>query len=164
MKRIRVARRLKESTLLELVGKNEKLDQNKYSGSVSFDLSPIPTSGELLSATFVALEEGTGAVQDSAGKLLVFDADPGVTLNDAILTAAAREMVVAELSVTASDWSTDASGGSVSAGFDPPAPFHKVTTLYVVWEHLDATGINDTAADDETLQVNIWSESSGEGE
>lgn len=162
MKTVIVSDKVETTTLLELVGKNEEMANTKFSKDVSFALDPV-SSGLLLSATFLALESGTGAVQDSAGKLLIFNADPAVSANATALTIAARKLVMAEAKVAATDWDTDASGGSYTHVFDPPAPFEKVSTLYAVWAHADAATLNDGAGDDETLSVTIRYARTGAG-
>lgn len=163
MIRTRTVRRIRESGLLELVGKDETLEYGKYSKSVGFDLTPGSSSGELLKVVLYAFTEGSGAVQTSAGRLLVFSADPEVSANAAALTVAARKMILADVGVIVEsvEWSTDANGGSVAISFEPPAVFHSVSALYVVWEHWSTTALNDAEADDETLHVNIWYEDAG---
>jgi hypothetical protein len=148
--------KIRESGVMELVGINEQVDQNDYSGSVSFNLPGTqPASGLLLSFAFYATEDGTGAVQDSAGELLIFDADPNPTSGDTALTAAEWVTCLGRITVNAANWTTDANGG-VAYIDDHQIPFHGVQTLYFVWFHTDATSLNDGAGDDEQLEVNIW--------
>ena len=144
-----------EAGLTELVGINEKVDQNDYSGSVAVSLGAQPVSGEILAFAFYATEDGSGAVQDSAGKLILLDADPAVASGDTALAAAEYVTILGVVEVSASDWHTDANGG-VAYIVDTPVPFHALATLYAVWFHSDATGLNDAAGDDEQLEFNFW--------
>ena len=144
-----------EAGLTELVGINEKVDQNDYSGSVAVSLGAQPVSGEILAFAFYATEDGSGAVQDSAGKLILLDADPAVASGDTALAAAEYVTILGVVEVSASDWHTDANGG-VAYIVDTPVPFHALATLYAVWFHSDATSLNDAAGDDEQLEFNFW--------
>jgi len=143
-----------EGGLTELVGINEQVDQNEYGASVGVALGGT-YSGEILSIMLYATEDGSGAVQDSAGTLFLFDADPSISAGDAAMSAAARVSVVAQIPVYAGDWKTDANGGSVSI-LNKPIPFHGLSTLYFAWFHTDATSLNDAAGDDEQLEMNCW--------
>ena len=147
---------IQELGLTELVGINEEVNTNDYSGSVSVDLpGVVPVSGELLTFSFYATEDGTGAVQDSAGRLIILDADPAVSSGDTALAAAEWVTIIGEVRVYDSDWITDANGG-VAHIKNQPIPFHGLTTLYFVWLHEDATDLNDAAGDDEQLEMNAW--------
>jgi len=143
-----------EGGLTELVGINEQVDQNDYSGSVEVALGGT-YSGEILSVAFYATEDGTGAVQDSAGILYVFDADPTISSGDTAMSAAERVTVLGKLSIGAADWDTDANGGMAYLSTQP-IPFHALASLFFVWKHLDATSLNDAAGDDEQLEFNFW--------
>lgn len=145
---------LLEGGLTELVGIDEQVDQNEYGASVGVALGGT-YSGEILSFAFYATEDGSGAVQDSAGRLVILDADPATTAGDAALAAAEWPTVLGVVQVEASDWITDANGG-VAYITDTPVAFHALATLYLVWLHEDATGLNDAAGDDEQLEVNFW--------
>lgn len=141
-----------ETGVTELVGKDEKVDQNDYGGSVPIT---VHGSGELLSFLFIATEEGDGAVQDSAGTLFILDADPAVSAGDTALALAEHQSVIGKVDVAAGDWSTDANGGTAFECCQP-VPFHEAENLWLVWLQTDATGLNDVAGDDEVLEVNIW--------
>ena len=121
---------IREIGITELVGKDKEVNTSDFGGSVEVDVSPgsQPASGEFLAFLFVATESGDGAVQDSAGKLLILDAD---------------------------DWIADANGG-VAYIHNQVVPFHNLATVYLVWYHEDDTDLNDAAGDDEVLQVNAW--------
>ena len=141
----------------ELVGADEKVDQSDYGGSVALTLGDgvRPVSGEFLSFCFYTTEEGTGAIQTPAGTLLLMDTNPAAAAGDTALTAGERVAILGHVIVTASDWKTDANGGSAFI-YDQPIPFHNLQTIYAVWFHEDATGLNDNAADDEYLTFNAW--------
>lgn len=149
---------IRETGVLELVGADEQVDQNELGATVSHDLpGEQPASGELLSFTFVATETGSGAVQDSAGELLIFDADPGHSVGDdgSGISAAEWKRCIGRVKVAASDWTIEDNGG-VACIVDNPVPFHGVQTLHFVWLHTDATSLNDGAGDNEVLEVNVW--------
>lgn len=143
-----------EGGLTELVGINEQVDQNDYSGSVEVALGGT-YSGEILSVAFYATEDGTGAVQDSAGILYVFDADPSISSGDTAMSVAERVTVLGKVAIAAGDWDTDANGGLAYVS-NVVIPFHALASLFFVWKHLDATGLNDAAGDDEQLEFNFW--------
>ena len=143
-----------EGGLTELVGINEKVDQNDYSGSVGVTLAE-PCSGEILAIALYATEDGSGGVQDSAGTLFILDADPAVTSGDTALAAAEWVTVIGRVQVATGDWSVDANGGCAYIT-DTVVPFHTLSTLYFVWKQTDATGLNDAAGDDEQLEFNFW--------
>ena len=143
-----------EGGLTELVGVDEQVDQNDYSGSVEVALGGTH-SGELLSFAFYATENGSGAVQDSAGRLIILDADPAVASGDTALAAGEWPTVLGVVQVEAGDWIMDANRG-VAYIVDTPVAFHALSTLYFVWLHEDATSLNDAAEDDELLEFNFW--------
>lgn len=143
-----------EGGLTELVGADEQVDQNDYGGSVGVSLGGT-YSGEILSFAFYATESGSGAVQDSAGRLLILDADPSLAAGATALDAAEWVTVLGMVQVESDDWITDANGG-IAYVKDTPVPFHALSTLYLVWYHEDATSLNDGAGDDEVLQCNFW--------
>lgn len=143
-----------EGGLTELVGINEQVDQNDYSGSVEVALGGT-YSGEILSVGFYATEDGTGAVQDPAGILYVFDADPSISSGDTAMSAAERVTLLGKIAIAAGDWDTDANGGFAYITTQP-IPFHALASLFFVWKHLDATSLNDAAGDDEQLEFNFW--------
>jgi hypothetical protein len=143
-----------ELGVVELVGVDEQVDNGELSKSVSVPLGGT-YSGELLNFAFYAAEDGTGAVQDSGGYLLILDADPAVAAGDTDLAAAEWPTVLGIVKVEASDWIVDANGGMAYIT-DTPVPFHALSTLYFVWLHNDATSLNDAAGDEERLAFNAW--------
>ena len=64
-----------EAGVTELIGVDEQVDQNDYSGSVEVDVSPgsQPSSGVIRSMAFYETEDGTGALNDPAGTLYILD-------------------------------------------------------------------------------------------
>ena len=145
---------LLQGGLTELVGINEEVNTSDYGGSVGVALGGT-YSGEMLGFTFYATEDGSGAVHDSAGTLIIFDADPSISAGDTAMTAAERVTVIAQVDVLAADWQADANGASAYI-YDQPVPFHALSTIYFVWFHTDATDLNDGAGDDEQLQFDFW--------
>lgn len=151
---VRLAYNLQEIGLTELIGINERVDQNKFSDEVGVTL-PETLSGEILMVTLVTTESGSGQVLVPSGKLNIFDADPVVTLNDAALTTAARRALIGTISVETTDWSSDANGASANLKVQP-IPFHALSALYFVFRLTSATSFNDAAGDDEQLEFNAW--------
>jgi hypothetical protein len=144
----------------ELVGKNERTDQNEFGAEATVTLTPTtgrPLSGEFLSFMFYATEEGSGAVQDSEGELLIFTSAPGLTAGDdgSGITAAEWQTCIGRIKVSPSDWTVE-DAGAIAYICDKPVPFHDVQALYLVWRHTDATSLNDAAGDDEVLDVDAW--------
>jgi len=149
----------RETGVLELVGINERVDQNEFGAAVSFTVpGTTASSGILTGFMFFATEEGTGALQDSAGQLLIFDADPGHSAGDdgSGITAAEWKALIAVIDVAAGDWTTEDLAMFCNKRDFEPIRFHKVDTLYFVWRHTDAVSLNDGAGDDERLHVNVW--------
>jgi hypothetical protein len=147
-----------ELGLTELIGINEQVDQNDYSGSVAVSIaSPegAPVSGEILSVCFYSTEDGSGAVQQPEGWLYILDADPAVSSGDTAITAAERVTVLGRVKLEAADWDVDANGGTAYI-CDTPIAFHDLTTLYLVFKLTSATSINSAAGDDEQLEINGW--------
>ena len=143
-----------EAGLTELIGINEQVDQNDYSGSVEVSL-PYAMSGEILSAMFYSTEDGSGSVQSPTGWLYILDADPAVASGDTAMTAAERVTVLGRVKLESGDWETDANGGTAFI-YDTPIPFHHLSSLFLVFKLTSATSLNDAAGDDEQLEVNLW--------
>ena len=142
-----------EGGLTELIGINEQVDLNDYSGSVGVALGGT-YSGELLNITLYSTEDGTGAIQDNAGVLFIFDADPSIASGDTSMSAVDGITAIAKINILATDWTVDATVGictkTVAVGF------HAVSTLYFVFKNTDATAFNDNADEDEQLEFNFW--------
>ncbi len=146
---------IREGGLTELVGINEEVNTSDYSGSVGVALAAGPCSGEILSLALYATEDGSGGVQDSAGTLIILDADPAIASGDTAMTAAEWLTVIGHIGVATGDWSVDANGGCAFIN-DDPIFFHNLSALYFVWFHTDAQDLNDAGADDEQLEFNFW--------
>jgi hypothetical protein len=151
-----VAGGMLEGGLTELVGVDEEVNTNDYGGSVGVALGGT-YSGEILSFCFYATQDGAGAIQDSAGQLIILDADPAVASGDVAMTAAEHVTVLGRVPVAAADWHVDANGGHAYI-HGVPVRFHGLSTLYFVWFHEDAVDLNDGAGDDEQLEFNFWFE------
>lgn len=143
-----------EGGLTELVGINEEVNTDDYSGSVEVALGGS-YSGEIQQFTFYATEDGTGAVQDSAGILYIFDADPTISSGDTSMSAAERVTIIGKVYVNADDWDVDTNGGTAFI-YNQPVAFHSLASLFFAWKHLDAVDLNDGAGDDEQLEFNFW--------
>jgi hypothetical protein len=150
---------IQETGVVELVGKDEQVDQNDYGGSVAVALGPTgynkPISGEILHVTVFSRETGSGSVQTPDGQLIILDADPATTAGDTAITAAERLTVIGAIPVETTDWISDANGASATI-FTKPLAFHALHNLYFLWFHENATSFNDAAGDDEILEVNAW--------
>lgn len=146
-----------EFGVTELIGKDEQVDQNDYSGSVAITLGDgiRPVSGEILSFMFYSTEEGTGALLAPAGTLFLLDADPAVSSGDTALAAAEHKTVLGSVTIETADWVSD-TGGETCCVLDHPIPFHNLQTLYAVFKLTSATSFNDGAGDDEVLEFNAW--------
>lgn len=147
---------VKEVGLTELVGINEQVDQNDFSASVSVNLGYPAPSGEFRSFCFYADEAGSGAIQDSAGILYIYDGDVNIASGATAMTAVTSTMSIGQVVVYASDWDTDATSGTACI-HNTVIPFHSTSRLiYFAWKQTDATGLNDAAGDDEGLDFNAW--------
>ncbi|MFV1969357.1 MAG: hypothetical protein ACC628_28380 [Pirellulaceae bacterium] len=149
-----------EGGLTELVGIDEEVNTDDFSGSVGVTIgtglgSNRAVSGEILSFMLYGTEDGSGAVPVPAGKLIILDADPAVSSGDTALAAGEWPTIIGIVDVAATDWVSDANGGGAFVP-DQPVPFHDLADLYFVWLHTDATDINDAAGDDEQLEFNFW--------
>ena len=148
-----------ETTLLELVGTNEQVDQGDFGASVSFNLpGNEPAAGVLTGFTFISSEEGSGSIQTLSGHLLIFDADPGHSAGDVGtgISTAEWQTLIAVVTVETVDWTTETTAAYYNARDFEPIRFHAVNTLYFVWRHTGDTSYNDAAGDDEVLDVNVW--------
>lgn len=145
---------LQEGGLTELIGKDEQIDTDDYSGSVGVALAE-EASGEVLNWTFHTSQEDAGTIHEPAGTLYVFDADPTIASGDVSMTAAERQTAIGFVTVEAADWKSDANGATASIK-NQPISFHALSTLYFVWFHEDAASFNDGGTDDEVLDFNFW--------
>jgi hypothetical protein len=145
---------IQEAGVTELIGVDEKVDQNDYCGSVAITLAAL-CSGEILSVCFYSTEDGTGGVQQCEGWLYFFDANPAIASGDTTITAAARVTVLGRVKLESTDWEADTNGATAYI-YDTPVPFHSLSTIYVAFKLTSATSLNDAAGDDEQLEVNFW--------
>jgi hypothetical protein len=143
-----------EGGLTELIGINEQVDQNDYSGSVEVELLHT-ASGEILSVALYNTEDGSGAILSPEGWLYIFDADPGIVSGDTAMTAAERVTILGRVKVESGDWETD-TGGGLAYIYDTPIPFHELSSLFFVFKLTSATSMNSAAGDDEQLEFNFW--------
>jgi hypothetical protein len=146
-----------ESGITELIGINEKVDQNDYSGSVDVDVSPGPqnASGVIQQFSFYQTEDSGGAILSPAGTLYILDADPDVESGATSLDAAEWVTVIGTVDVAATDWKADAKG-SIATITDNLIYFHGVASLYFTFKLTSATSVNSAAGDDEQLEFNFW--------
>jgi hypothetical protein len=145
-----------EAGIFELVGTDEQVDQDDYSGSVEVSLpTDGPVSGEILSVILISTEDGSGAVQTPNGKLIFLDADPAVTSGDTALAAAEWPTVLGVVDIATTDWTSDANGGAAYIT-DTPIPFHALSSIFVTYKHEHATALNSAAGDDEQIECNFW--------
>ena len=145
-----------EGGLTELIGEDEQVDQNEYSGSIGVALAAT-CSGTIEQVTLICGENGDGAILKPSGTLYILDADPAVAVGDAAITAAEWATVIAKLPIAAADWGTgDAAGAVAHPVIGLPVAFHSLANLYFVWFHTLATGFNDNEAHNESLDMNFW--------
>lgn len=144
-----------EVGLTELIGVDEKVDQNDFSGSVSVDLpGKNPVSGEFLSWMLVSTGGDELAID---GNLLIFDADPSVDPGDTDLTVAVWKTLVGQVPIVASAFLTDGTPtGQAWYSSSVTLPFHALKTLYFVLKLTSATSVNSAAGDNELIQFNAW--------
>ena len=142
-----------ELGLTELVGINEQVDQNDYSGSVSFALSTkSPRSGEILGLTFYSTGGDELAID---GQLYFLDAYPAVASGDTALSVAEWKTVIGHAALANGSFVGDGSGKILTLT-DVGIHFHDLLTLYAVLKLTSATAINSAGGDDELFQVNGW--------
>ena len=147
--------------LTELIGINERVDQNEYSASVGVTMtSGSPTSGsvsgEVLHTTLYSRATGSGSALTPVGTLMFCNGDPGmVTSGSTAMPVAVRQSIIGQIVVLAADWRGDALGASVTIP-DQRLAFDELSNMYLVWFHEDATAYNDNAGDDEILEADFW--------
>lgn len=145
---------MREAGRATIIGPDDRVDQDEYSNSVGYGF-PASHSGEILNILLISGEQGTGAILTPAGKIFVFDTDPGINAGDAVMGVDDRHTLIGMVDVAAADWQSDANGGTAYI-YCKPISFHPVSMLWLCWFHEDATSFNDAAGDDETLQMNFW--------
>lgn len=153
MKKIRIAENVFKTALVPLVGPDDaELTTGHYGESQEVSLSP-ELSGEIVQINLYA----SGVVaEDSAGNLLVFDADPTLSHGDAFLDIQSNKMVIAAIAVAAGDWVCSYSTGYVTDLLERPIYFDPQEEIYFAWEHTDATSLNPNAGSQDTLDAYVW--------
>jgi hypothetical protein len=146
---------LVEGGLTELVGINEAaIATGQFSDEVGVALGST-MSGEILEVCAYQTEDGTGAIlSDLDFTMYIFDADPGITIADADITAAAAVTLMATLDFANGSFIF---GGNAAMQCQTVAlPFHALSTIYFAIESDGATSINSAAGDDEQVEFNFW--------
>ena len=139
-----------ETGVTEIIGENEQVSQYDWSEGTEIALGGT-YSGEVLNITLIL----SGTLTE-AGTLLIFDADPSVTLADANLATASWLLAIGKVDVAAGDWfEENAAGTGATATFAVPIAFHSMSSLWVAFYHEGATQWNSLAADNESLDVQI---------
>ena len=148
------ATNLTEMGITELIGINEQVSASQYGATVSVTLAG---PGEIVKVCLVATEDdagGGGVVFTPAGDLILFDADPATSTDDATITNAERLTILAIMTFAATNFKSDANG-AMNCQFTSEV-FH-VSTMFATWH--SATGEtqwNSAAGDDEQLEFNMW--------
>lgn len=142
--------------VFELIGVNERVDQNRYSDEVAIAI-PSYLGYEIAKIMLYSTEDGTGAVQRPNGQLFVLRADPAIAANDATLGAGAVwPTVAAKIPIAMADWSaTDAGGACVDKVLAEPIHVD-AATLWFTFFNEAAGSFNDVAGDDEQLEADVW--------
>jgi hypothetical protein len=143
-----------KSGVIQIVGTDEQVDQNKYGVDVEAALYGPNSAGELYQITLYSSETGSGSVQTPECVLYIFDEDPTVAANDASLTAADGLKAIASVKFESSDWRGDSTVKIASRTV--AIPFQVVGSLWFVLQNLSATGINDAGGDDEKIEMQFW--------
>ena len=154
-----------ESGILSLVAKDdaEMSISGDYSNTADIALGGT-FSGKITAFQLTSAEVGTGAVQNGTGKVFFFDADPNIVSSDVAMAAAGAEhkTVLGIVDIAAADWNSDANGAVCFKG-NIDIAFHSLATIYAVYRNTDGTAVwNSDAADDETLDINVWYETDAE--
>lgn len=145
-----------ETGITELIGVDEAVATDEYSGSVEVALGQ--TSGGFIDSILLVMREtGSGAIITETGVLYVFDSDPSISAGDAAMATAGADhkLAIARLDVAATDWEEDANGATVYKK-DLKIPFHAISSLFFVYRQTGATEFNDAGADNEILEFNCW--------
>lgn len=141
-----------EGGLTELIGINEQVAQNEYSGSIGIPLGDT-YSGEILNITIIQTEDDAGDILAGSGVLFIYDTDPTISSGDSAMTAADAVTVIGKVDIFAGDWEVDANSGVVHKTV--AIGFHSVSSLYFAYKHTGATTINSGASDDEQFEINF---------
>ena len=143
-----------EMGITELIGINEQVTASQYGATVSITLE---APGEIIKVCLVATEDdagGGGVVFTPAGDLILFDADPAISADDATITNAERLTIVAIMTFAAAQYQSDANG---AMNCQPTTEIFHTSLMFATWH--SATGEtqwNSAGADDEQLEFNMW--------
>lgn len=140
-----------EGGLTELIGVDEQVSQNQYSGSVEVTLSE-QLSGEILGAT---LYSNGGSIIVESGELFFFDLDPSIAVGAAAIGVAEWPTSLGSIPVLSSDWTSDSNGAHANIKKEP-ITIHPVSSLFLVYKHTGSTQWNSLVGDNELLRVNFW--------
>ncbi len=151
-----------ETGIQQIIGINDaEVAQDEYSSTADLSLGGT-FSGEILGFILSSLESGsaspdTSGVQEGAGTVYFFDADPNTTSGDTTLAAAGAEhnTIIGIVKIAAADWDSDANGAVVHKTV--AIPFHGIATIFCVYRNTDSVALwNTVAGDDERLNINMW--------
>lgn len=144
--------RIHTSEVLELVGVDERIDQNDYTPDVPFTLRPPDSSGQILGINLITRRGATGGViLTPAGTILVFDVSPAISTGDTALVTGFHDNILGTVTVATGDWFADVGGGVV---YKPALiPYYTLKTLYFAFFWADAASINGATGDQETLEM-----------
>ena len=140
-----------EAGLTELIGVDDQVSQDQYSGSVEVVL-PEELSGEILGVTFYSTG---GLIIVESGELFFFDVDPSIAVGAAGIGAAQWPTSIGNIPVAPSDWTADGDGAHANIKKEP-VTIHSVSSLFLSYKHTGTTQWNSLSGDDELLQVNLW--------
>lgn len=147
-----------EAGLTELIDADDAaMAQNTWGKSVAITVGATACAGYIDALVLVA---SGGAVIESTGQVVFFDADPAIAAADTNITVAEAKSIIGFWDVASGDWFKEGGGTAAAAVAHEmlanPIPFHHVTTLYAAFYNTGATTINDGAGDDEELHLNFW--------
>lgn len=140
--------------MLELIGKDENVQAQNYSKSVSFSFSSERASGEILSLILVSYKTGTGAILKPQGDLYIFSNDPNISANATSLSpsGADHKKIMNVVPIVTGDWLSDTTG-AVATVLTATA-FEKTSALYFSFKIASGeTAYNANAGDDQFLEV-----------
>lgn len=140
---------------VELVGKNEQIAQDQFSEPVAVPMNEQQHGGIIQSITLFQTVEGSGALLDADGVVLIFPSNPANSAGDTDLAAAAWKTCLGAAPVASTDWVKGAANGEVAFLKDVNIPFPFAQNLYLVFQLISATAINSAAGDDEVLEAQI---------
>lgn len=158
--------RIATTGLVTLVGADTaQIDQNKYTPSVAVPIELGLASKGIVIRTIRILvgESGDGAVIKTVGDFVIFNADPVIAANDSAIGSVAKwATVVGRVTFAAGAYGTgDANGNVAEIQTNIFIPDWSDTSqggyrrLWVAILKTDAAALNDTAANNEFIQVEL---------